>query len=124
MSTALDSLKDAFWQVRSHLEYVSDHMAGNNLLPEDHHIYDLLDSAVKAATDALAAHVPGVWYDMYPQFTDDAWHEARTYDDRSPAIITLELSTGVVSDYRPRFDGLLDDWKARMEPTTPHLTVL
>lgn len=116
MSTPLDSLKDAFWLVRSHVEYSTDHLAGNSLLDEEHHLYDVLDSAVKAVTDALAAHVPGVKYDLFPRFTDEAWVAARTYDDGSPAIVTVDLDGGSVADYRPRLDGDFDEWKARFKP--------
>lgn len=122
MNTPLDSLKDAFWAVKDHIDYSADHLSGHELLDDDHHVYDVLDSAVRAVTVALGAHVAGLTYDLFPRFAGDAWESARTYDDGSPAIVTVELGNGMVGDYRPRLDGDYDEWRARM--TGPHLTAV
>ncbi len=116
MSTPLDSLKDTFWRVRGYVDYATDHLAGNNILEDGHHVYDILDSAVKAATDALAEHVPGVWWDLCPRFSDQGWEAARTYDDGTPAIVTVKLDSGSSADYRPRHDGDLETFKAQFAP--------
>lgn len=116
MTTPLDSLKDAFWLVKGHVGYSTDHIAGNGLLEDEHHVYDVLDSAVKAVTDALAVHVPGLTYDLFPRFTEDAWAAARTYDDGSPVIVTVDLPDGCIADYRPRLDGDYDEWVALFKP--------
>lgn len=116
MSSPLDSLKDAFWLVKGHVEYSTDHLAGHDLLDDEHHVYDILDSAIRAATDALGTHVPGVTYDLFPRFTDEAWVASRTYDDGTPAIVTVELPSGGNADYRPRIDGDFAAWKALFAP--------
>lgn len=122
--TPLDSLKDAFWLVRDKIDYSSDHMSGNELLEEGHHVYDILDSAVRAVTVALGAHVPGVTYDLYPRLTNDAWVAARTYDDGTTAIVTVNLADGGVADYRPRLDGDYASWLKLFEPKAAHLTAV
>lgn len=123
-TTPLDSLKDAFWQVRSQVEYSTDLIAGNNLLEEDHHVYDILDGAIAAVTRALGEHVPGVTYDLYPRFAGDSWEASRRYDDGTPAIVTVGLGSGYIGDYRPRHDGDFAEWKARMAPKAAHLTAV
>lgn len=116
MSSALDSLKDAFWSVKNHLDYVADHLAGQELLEDGHHVYDMLDSTVGAVTEALGQHVPGVSYIGFPQFTEEAWQAARTYDDGSPVIVAIQLEHGSVADFRPRHDGDLEAFKAQFKP--------
>lgn len=115
---SVDVLKETFWRALRNIEHVSDYLSANEIVDEDDHVFCQLDSAVKAITEALIPHVPGLyWAAEQPMFEGGAYESARTYSDGSPILVDVKLEPGVWAEYWPRYDGDFEAWRLRFKPT-------
>lgn len=115
INTPVDDLKDLFWVTQERLGYALDQLGGRGVdLEADEWAFDEVQ---EAAVKALAKHVPGVSYggNGLPLYeTPDAFRAARTYDDGTPVVETINFADidGITFQYRPRHDKPREEFMA------------
>lgn len=122
--SALDALKETFWEARSALDFVTDYLSGHDRVEEGEGPLEILDALSVSVAERLNEQIGGgIVTDPVVRVSDRAWDAARTYDDGTPVIRTIVISDGVTSDYMPRIHGDFDAWRQRVTPK-PHLVAV
>jgi len=122
--TPLDSLKDLLLRADNLISMVQDNMSAAEDSTQDVETdLEILDSVRKLMWDAVAAHVVGVRYE-WPHYTSSGAVAAQIYDDGTPVVEHIELSSGSRATYFPRHDGDRAAYVEKMEGLTRHLTLI